>query len=693
MPTVQYRAVREAGQEYSNYVEFYLQWPTPSSSCIRETLNPINPTQTEEPRWQFFWNFGDGTFAADTNDVVRHVYNDPGTFNVEVAMKPTYTDDHDPFGKAKMTAPLIIPSSPPAGTISHPDTTYHMIDSAAGNLQLVANWYASRPTGVLTFALSYRPSSNNTSDIQVGFAYPKNMFEVIEDASVWTPNTTAGEPLDLPTEGYGELETQNGYGWVYESVPAGSGERTIFVDLLVKDNMREQINSNSSVIGRIVAGIVYSSGTQSIPGPGGPDADTKMVSAPVVQHKTTIGDLFGASKASADGVSPSSADSPFNSFDYAEMDTVYVAVNWASDPNFFIVSPEILLPGSQHETLNYSAHFQNNGSASAINLDVQVALDPLLKQSDLQTLSTNPACLEYKNTTSGALIWTNKGKTGPIEDPTSICKLNALDDARRLGFAVGDTWGNVNYTIRTQPGVSLKNGQRILAQAAVTMDGTVDSTNVAVVQVGTPAFCYKNLFGLKYYQHLANDEHRSGLGIALTMRRPLGKVQNPDFIASKTGLINKKYFPVFWWQAELGYGQSKLQFAPTDSFFLRHIDVTPFMLRFIAKKPPLRFGSVGFQRGWGLSAAYTASYLFQSKHNDSEDLAFDKFSFGQRLDHSISLSADFLNLIGHPGISVGAGWRWRNSNITGQRQWYQNAFVYLHYTFSHRLKYEFSWLH
>ncbi|MBK9336531.1 MAG: hypothetical protein IPM98_08045 [Lewinellaceae bacterium] len=115
-------------------------------------------------------------------------------------------------------------------------------------------------------------------------------------------------------------------------------------------------------------------------------------------------------------------------------------------------------------------------------------------------------------------------------------------------------------------------------------------------------------------------------------------------------------------------------------------------MRFIARKPPLRIGNTAVQRGWGFSAGYTTSYLVSSRRNGADDTAFDNLSFGGRLDHSLSLSADFLNLVGHPGLSFGAGWRWRNSQITGAREWRQNAFVYLHYTFSYRLRKEFGWL-
>ena len=124
-----------------------------------------------------------------------------------------------------------------------------------------------------------------------------------------------------------------------------------------------------------------------------------------------------------------------------------------------------------------------------------------------------------------------------------------------------------------------------------------------------------------------------------------------------------------------------------DSFSLGHLDLTPLMLRFIAKKPHFKFGSKNIHRGWGLSAGYTSSFLLHGKRNGvSMDLG--SLSFGDRIDHAFSASLDLFNLVGQPGLSFGFGWRWRNSAITGQRDWYDHPFVYAHYTFSHRLRYE-----
>jgi hypothetical protein len=149
----------------------------------------------------------------------------------------------------------------------------------------------------------------------------------------------------------------------------------------------------------------------------------------------------------------------------------------------------------------------------------------------------------------------------------------------------------------------------------------------------------------------------------------------------------------------LGYGNTKLQQPELDSFKLGHLDLTPILLRFIAKKPDLRFGNTVVQRGWGLSAGYTSSFLLHGKVN-GQSLDMGNWSFGERLDHSFSVSLDLLNLIGRPGLSFGFGWRWRNSAVTGQfglpgqptnpsqRAWYNHPFVYAHYTFSKCLRYE-----
>lgn len=680
MPTIRYELVPDGTTLVNNYFRFYLEWPSPDATCFHNPPTPIVTGQSTPPQWVYFWNFGDGTYAG--NSVVTHAFN-PGTFNVEVALKPTYTDDHDPFKKAKMQRALAVPD--PSTTTTATKPVDNRIIDPGSNLKLAVNWQASRPTGMLTFAVSYRMPAN--SEGQVIFLFPDYMFDAVH--TDWAPSIEQGQSVAIPADVY-TTAALDGYSWSFKNNTNIQHDTTLFIDLRVPLNVQNSITNTSTVQENVYAAIAFKSGApandQTVPG-GSDNVPVVKTAAPpplAKQPQSFFDLLFGTTKTDETGT----VTSPYDYNTYEEQ-FMPIAVNWASDPNFMIVEPTVLEPGSSNNTLTYTAGFQNDGTASANKLTISVGVDPLLLAPSVSTLQRNPGCINnIPAIENDSLIWSNIPKNPNI--PPS-CSLPSLGDARKLGFAEDQSWGLVKYQIQT-PSTPLIDGQVIRAQAIIRMDAGQDTTDICEVRVGTPAFCYVNLFGLKYTQQLVNDEHRNGLGIALTLRRPLGKVKNPGFEVRKTGLINLNNFPLFWWQAELGYGQTKLQYPMSDSFFLRHIDATPFMLRFIAKKPPLKFGSKKIERGWGISAGYTASYLFSSRRNGSDDTGFDQFSFTERLDHSISVSGDFLNLIGHPGLSVGAGWRWRNSNITGQRQWYQNAFVYLHYTFSYRFRKEFGWL-
>lgn len=661
-PTIQFRHLSNTPTEvYSNYYEFWLEWPDPATTCHHNPPGPINPAQLQQPRWVYFWKFGDQTYSADS--MPRHAFRNSGDFDVEVALKPIYSDDHDPFKKPKKRIG-VPPPNPPLDSI-YKDTVYSMLPNPDVSLQLVANWGASRPTGTLTLAITYRIRSQKPASGEVRLLHADGYLEIVGVEGAPGEGSRVTIPADEQTP-----ESLVGYAWPFSNLSSQSGERTIFVDVRVPENIARLINDTSSVQCPVFASIGHDDGLAGNTPQQGPSNNTGL--------KTVLG------ISAADG--SDGLESPYaTSHNFYEEKSTQVTINWASDPNYILVSPAILAPGSTNQSLRYSIHFQNDGSASATDVDVKVGADPLLAGPGASSPIRVPGCFIF---TPGAdtMLWTTKNVVG---DPT--CKINGVGDAYALGFSEDYTWGQVHYDIQTRSGYVLKIGDTIRAQGKVRMGPTTEATAIAVVPVGIPAFCYPGLFGLKYTRHFANDAHRSGWGLALTLRYGLGKVQNPGFEAHTSGLINKKHFPTFWWQGELGYGQTRW-LPGADSFLVRHLDVTPVMLRFIARKPPLRFGSAAVQRGWGFSAGYTSSFLFSSSRNGADDLAFDQLSFGGRLDHALSVSADFLNLIGHPGLSFGVGWRWRNSRISGSREWYQNAFAYAHYTFSYRLRKEFGWI-
>jgi len=653
-------------------MEFWLEWPDASTTIYHNPPAPIAIGQNQQPRWVYFWKFGDHTYSTDS--MPRHVFRPGSTdsFDVEVLIKPIYSDDHDPFKKKKKKKVGIPPPSPSGSTaapvyVNLPYTPYTIINHPDSTIEMKANWGATRPGKGLTMAITYRTRSQSSVAGVIGFLHAEGMMEFVGVEGAPESGT------DVSVEaGFRTPEALRGRVWHIENLKAADGEKTIFIDVRVPETIGRLINDTSSVQCPVFAFIGYD--------------DAKGGNSPN-QQSTFFSQLLGASKFNFKDGTDAGVDGAYaDPYNFYQEEIGQVAINWASDPNYILVQPAMLPPGTTEQELKYEVHFQNDGSASATDMQVRMGLDARLNGLGALSQPANnvPDCFAF---TAGAdsLRWNTPGS------PPADCKLNGAGDATALGFSTDLTWGQVLYTIQTRPGYTLRIGDTIRAQGKVYMNGTREITPVSIVPVGTPAFCYPGILGLKYTQHFANDAIRSGWGLGLTLRYALGKVQNPNFEAHTLRRIRKANFPLFWWQGELGYGQTNLHPA-TDSLRLCHLDLTPVMLRFIARKPPLRFGSLAFERGWGISAGYTASYLLASRRNGADDTAFDEFSFGDRLDHSISVSADFLNLIGRPGISLGAGWRWRNSGITGTREWYQNAFVYLHYTFSPRFRTEFGWL-
>lgn len=657
------------GTVFSNAFKFALQWPAVrSTTTLNNPPDPINAAQTEAPRWRYFWKFGDQTYSTDSMPV--HTFRATGSpqeFDVEVSLKPIYSDDYDPFKKKKKKK-VGVPANNSPG-LYFDNTTYPIIQRPDSAIELQANWRATRPGKGLTMAITYRSVADSKFAVSgvVGFLYADNEMQI--ESVEGAPD--GGEVITVPANRQSPFPLR-GLMWRFDGLNSKTtGQRTIFVDVSANSALGQLITNTSSIQRPVFAFIAYDD-----PQGGNPPNQQSLLA--LIGASTSVDNAASIPEALAD------------SYNFYQEITEPLSINWAADPNYILVSPEYLEPGTVDQTLNYSVHFQNDGSNSAKVLEVKMDVDTLLFGPGVNSPANTsvPHCFKLTEATDKLVKWVTPSP--PPANP-GFCKLNGVGDAVALGFSTDSTWGKIHYDIRTLRNYTLRLGDTIRTKGAISMDGRNEKTSEVIVPVITPAFCYPGILGLKFTQHFANNAVRSGWGLGLTLRYGLGKVQNPNFEAHTLRRIRKNNFPLFWWQGELGYGQTSLQPA-TDSLRLCHIDVTPVMLRFIARKPPLRFGNLAFERGWGISAGYTASYLLASRRNGADDTAFDQFGFGDRLDHSISVSADFLNLIGRPGISLGAGWRWRNSGISGTREWYQNAFVYLHYTFSPRFRTEFGWL-
>ncbi|TNE50728.1 MAG: hypothetical protein EP344_17205 [Bacteroidetes bacterium] len=656
LPPIDAAVVSQGGINITNRFEFDLGWDKISGSCHQEEPSPIVEGQEVEPQWVYFWNFGDGTFSTESRPV--HTFPE-GTWMVQAAIKPIYSDDDDPLGY--MTQTITVGATDVAVSPTYTDSI-----SLGKKVALDVNWPACQPNGRLLFALTY-PKIRSSADqpFSLFLAYPDSVFRFSQVQSGPAPvsNTTIeynGIPHRL-------------YKWRMESVQndgVDHDESCVVVELQVDSLVANLLPDTFSKMSTNVMALISIDET--------PKAGPNVLGGS--QTKSSPND--DSSNQTAQFNDDAGIGNPFLDGGISDMVSEGITLNWASDPNGIFVEPQVLEPGTEQAELNYSVHFYNGGSATAQHIQVQVQVDSLLSKNGPDgpaTTATYPDGFAYDLILENVARWR-----------VDTAGLPSLGQADNLGFSHELAYGHMDYRTQSRAGRILTAGDTIRARATIDMESSNVETNEAIVRVQALRIAYPCVWGLKGYYNFRFDNaafHRSGFNLALTMRKALCKMPNPQNQYFFGKRIPKQALPSWWWQAELGYGLTNLQRREGDSLRVGHLDLTPLLLRYIAKKPDLRLGSLTFKRGWGLSAGYTVSYLLHSNNG------LGSLSFGDRLDHSFSASLDLLNLVGQPGLSFGFGWRWRNTAVTGQREWYDHPFVYAHYTFSHRLRYELKPFH
>ncbi|MBK6932128.1 MAG: hypothetical protein IPH12_15175 [Saprospirales bacterium] len=111
LPVITFRPVQvpnaPPGTLYTNYFQFSVDWAGDAATCHNNPPLPIHPDQVDTAKWMYFWNFDDETYSGDT--MPMHAFKESGTYTVEVALKPIYSDDKDPFKKPKATFSIVVP--------------------------------------------------------------------------------------------------------------------------------------------------------------------------------------------------------------------------------------------------------------------------------------------------------------------------------------------------------------------------------------------------------------------------------------------------------------------------------------------------------------------------------------------------------------------------------------------------------
>ncbi|MCS7036701.1 MAG: hypothetical protein NZM41_08565, partial [Saprospiraceae bacterium] len=638
-----------SGGALVNRYRLSLDWArVAGESCHRNPPSPIVEGQDSLARWIYFWDFGDGTFSRDS--APEHVFR-PGNYTTKAAAKPIYSDDDDPVGFAAKS--INVSSSGSSETPSYPP-----IIPSGSNVALNVNWEASRPGGYLVFAITYpKITAAGQPGRTVYLAFPENEF--VLDTMQTGPAPT------LESEGLQWNEKQHKvYSWRFEqpdTTPTPNAENSLFVHLKVKDQVADFFPTDTSSILTHVLALIRIDG-QPAGGSGGN-----------ILGSEKFGGKAGSGFQGQGGGVPNS--SPWSG---VEMVARTIALNWASDPNYIEVSPRYLTPGTKDATLTYTIGFYNGGSATADTLRVNAHIERAHLNPTMPAVQSSRPVFSVPTTAS-------VGADHVIRWAHNDANLPSLGQAQALGFATHNCFGEVKFRMTTRPGYAFRVGDTISAIAHLRMERSFVSTNTDVLRVRErclPAPCF---WGIRAQHNLPYTydpwQHNNGYSLAITVRKPLGKVCGLDDDAVFARTLPKERFPLFWWQGEVGYGQTSLTYNEQRNFYVGHADITPVMLRFVARRPRWRLGSIYFPRSIGLSAGYTASLLLHGKENGSA-ISWDDVSLTNRIDHSLSVSLDLLNLVGRPGLSLGAGWRWRNTALaTSAGEWYQHPFAYAHYTF------------
>lgn len=522
--------------------------------------------------------------------------------------------------------PPRMPARVPAGGVSTAPLPADSMQQGK-EIAMVSNWGAARIGDTVYLALSVKNLNDafQTRSGRVSVLFPRNEFRYL------------GEIFPSSTDRYGNVtstnvtETATLCDWTVSNIPINQAQ-TLFIEMMVTDKAMD------SVAYQLEAKVDWD------------DEQTNTV--PV-----TLPTMLGISKDKGSAAPPN----PF----YFEGETAAeIKVNRSRDPNALVVSPGEVTPAAPAPVhkLEYTVFVENIGTATTPNLKVEVTFD-----NKINLASYAPRNLDFQV---------------PAAFPAAPCCTGNKAVFEFIGINLPSSRGGANpagkgsfsFTMDTKPGLNLRDGDKIRATGVIKMvnnnffEEDVEATGPAIVHVREPArLCYGWLLGLKYHNFLPNPDSLRNTGLNLTFQVPL--------VRAKENTLKSAYLkaPRWFWQFELGLGKSTFNLEDQSRAVAKYVHLTPAQIRYTH----IPAGPVNL----GLSAGYSLGYVYDATR-DGVDAPL-KSGLGNRLEHELAVSLDAFNMTTVPGISLGAGYKYRFNQLFEDSVSYHFPFVYLQFNFAH----------
>lgn len=607
----------------------FFEFATDLADSIQNSPTPSAwlPTNLQsKASWRYFWMLDNSWFGWDSTMAFRYTTNE--TNNVAVKVRGRYSDTKEPPAMRQQATSSGVPNPD-----VYPDSLDRILNDKIGEqIGLFPNWNAMRPADTLYLAL---PVRNYTADDRSGYLkllFPRAEFqyfgEVFPNKSIHFGNISQEDVYDGSGILAGNLCT-----WRIENLPR-STTQTLFIEIVATGAAQD------STTHLFQADVVWD---DEIPPSG----------------STSAASLFKLGK------DQSSGSQTLNPVIFDQEAVQPINISRARDPNSLTVTPKALPPAvsAPSHTLRYRVDVENIGSAMVRNVRVVVYFDDRI---DLRSDPSSIFDFQFPNMT-----FTHTIDVGGDSAVFNLRNVNLQGGKYASGKYCK---GHFYFNVVTKANIPLPEGDQIRAQAIVSFVNTITEDSVhtapAIVHIQEPkGNAYGCLLGVKYFTNLPNPDSIKNNGLALTMMVPLYRPRG--------NTLQSKYLkaPKLFWQFELGIGAATFN-GPGDSSRVQtnYVHLSPAQLRYTGGVLP------GGITKFGLSAGYSVNYVYKAEEN-SQKVAFQS-GLGRRLEHELFATADLFNLSGVPGITIGAGYKYRWNKIFADRISYHCPFVYAQLNFA-----------